>query len=146
MFEKILYPTDFSDVSKKALEYIKELKQSGLKEVIILHVIDSRILEASHGYLSGKSFDEFKSARYEDTIETLYKIEEELKNEGLEVKTRIEQGIPLQEILRVEAEENISAIVIGSHGMSNIKEMFLGSVSEKVIRKCKRPVLVVKRS
>ena len=69
-----------------------------------------------------------------------------LKNEGLEVKTRIESGIPLQEILRAEAEEDVSVIVIGSHGMSNLQEIFLGSVSEKVIRKCKKPVLVVKRN
>jgi len=47
--------------------------------------------------------------------------------------------------LSVEEEEDVSAIVIGSHGKSNIKEMLLGSVSEKVIRKSKKPVLLVKR-
>jgi len=36
-------------------------------------------------------------------------------------------------------------IVIGSHGMSNVKEMLMGSVSEQVIRKARKPVLVVKR-
>ena len=45
MFEKILYPTDFSDVSKKALEYVKKLKDAGTKEVIVLHVIDEREIE-----------------------------------------------------------------------------------------------------
>ena len=45
MFEKILYPTDFSDVSKKALEYVKKLKDAGTKEVIVLHVIDEREME-----------------------------------------------------------------------------------------------------
>jgi len=42
-------------------------------------------------------------------------------------------------------KEDISLIVIGSHGRSNLEEMLLGSVSEKVIRKCKKPVLVIKR-
>ena len=51
----------------------------------------------------------------------------------------------IQEILRVEEEENISAIVMGSHGRSNLQKIFLGSVSEKVARRCKQPVLVVKR-
>jgi len=51
----------------------------------------------------------------------------------------------LREILRVEEEEGVSIIVIGSHGKTNIKEMLLGSVSEKVIRKSKNPVLVIKR-
>ena len=58
---------------------------------------------------------------------------------------RIEKGIPFKEILRVENEEDISLIVIGSHGKSNVEEMLLGSVSEKVIRKAKSPVIVIKR-
>ncbi len=72
-------------------------------------------------------------------------IKAELNESGFDVKTRIEKGIPFRDILRVEKEEAVSVIVIGSHGKSNIEEMFLGSVSEKVIRKCKRPVLVIKR-
>jgi nucleotide-binding universal stress UspA family protein len=39
----------------------------------------------------------------------------------------------------------VSAIVIGSHGRSNVAEMLIGSVSEKVIRRCRVPVLVIKR-
>lgn len=68
-----------------------------------------------------------------------------LEGNGFAVKVKIERGIPFQIILAVEEEEDVSAIVIGSHGKSNIKEMLLGSVSEKVIRKSKKPVLVVKR-
>jgi nucleotide-binding universal stress UspA family protein len=45
----------------------------------------------------------------------------------------------------VEDEEDVSIIVIGSHGRSNIEEIFLGSVSENVMRKSKSPVLIVKR-
>ena len=45
MFEKILYPTDFSDVSQKALAYIKSLKCTGAKQVIILRVINEKKAE-----------------------------------------------------------------------------------------------------
>jgi len=48
-------------------------------------------------------------------------------------------------ILEIEAEESVSVIVLGSHGKSNVKEMLLGSVSEHVIRNCRKPVLVIKR-
>jgi len=34
MFKKILYPTDFSDVSKKALNYLVQLKDAGTKEIL----------------------------------------------------------------------------------------------------------------
>jgi len=68
-----------------------------------------------------------------------------LKESGFDVKVRIERRIPLREILRVEEEEGVSVIIIGSHGKTNIEEMLLGSVSEKVIRRSQKPVLVVKR-
>jgi nucleotide-binding universal stress UspA family protein len=68
-----------------------------------------------------------------------------LKKSGFNVKTRIDKGIPFREILKAEQEEDISVVVIGSHGASCIAEMFLGSCSEKVIRKSTKPVLVVRR-
>lgn len=68
-----------------------------------------------------------------------------MKESGFDVKVRIERRIPLREILRVEEEEGVSVIIIGSHGKTNIEEMLLGSVSEKVIRRSQKPVLVVKR-
>jgi nucleotide-binding universal stress UspA family protein len=64
---------------------------------------------------------------------------------NIKARVRIEKGIPFTEILRVEDDEDVSLIIIGSHGKSNVAEILLGSVSEKVIRKAKRPVLVLKR-
>ena len=73
------------------------------------------------------------------------KIAEKLSDAGIKTIIRIEKGIPFKEILRVEKEEDVSLIIIGSHGTSDVKEMLLGSVSEKVVRKAEKPVLVVKR-
>jgi nucleotide-binding universal stress UspA family protein len=146
MFEKILYPTDFSDVSNKALEYIKQLKEAGAKEVIVLHVINDREIE--HLFRHAEPLVTFKGVVKkieEHANKEIRAVEDYLKKSGLDVKTRIEKGIPFRNILRVEEEEKVSAIVIGSHGKSNIKEMFLGSVSEKVIRKSSKLVLVVRR-
>jgi len=146
MFEKILYPTDFSDVSKKALDYIKKLKEAGTKQVILLHVIDEREVEhISHIPGIHVSTQELQGLKEEGAKEGIRAIEAELKESGLDVKVRIERGIPLTDILRVEEEEGVSAIVIGSHGRSCVEEMFLGSVSENVIRKSKKPVLVIRR-
>ena len=81
----------------------------------------------------------------EDADHELKSLEAELKNNDLKVTTRMVIGNPLQEILKAEKEKDISIVVIGSHGKSNLEEMFMGSVSEKVVRKCKKPILVVKR-
>jgi nucleotide-binding universal stress UspA family protein len=144
MFSKILYPTDFSDVSKKALDYIKQLKEAGAKEVIVLHVLDERGFDAVALYASG-SYDELTGRILKEAREEGEKVEAALKESGFKVKIRIQRGIPLTEILKVEEEEGVSAIVIGSHGKTNLEEMLLGSVSEKVIRKSKTPVLIIKR-
>jgi nucleotide-binding universal stress UspA family protein len=131
MFKKILYPTDFSDVSKDALDFIKNLDDPGQKEVIVLHVMDTRIVELSHRYapdvvaLIEKNMEENVSRGLE-------RIEDNLKERGFAVQVRFERGTPFREILRVEEEENVSVTVIGSHGVSNVREMLLGSVSEKV--------------
>ena len=144
MFTKILYPTDFSDVSLKALDYIKQLKEGGTREVLILHVIDSRGLQAIETSVPQHSI-EFEGALMEDAERELNALETELTKYGLNVTIRLIVGNPLQEILKAEKEETISILVIGSHGKSNLEEMFMGSISEKVVRKCKKPVLVVKR-
>jgi nucleotide-binding universal stress UspA family protein len=145
MFDKILYPTDFSDVANKAMSYIAKLKEAGGKEVIVLHVIDERaigdicLLYASRGSVEMVRRIEEEAWKEMDNIGT------RLRQEGFKVKMRVERGIPFTEVLRIEQEEGVSLIVIGSHGKSNVEEMLLGSVSEKVIRRSVRPILVVKR-
>jgi len=144
MFEKILYPTDFSDVSKKALKYLAQLKDAGTKEIVVLHVIDEKGIDAISRYAAGSAEPMIREITKEANEEGK-KIEKKLMQSGLNVKIRIETGVPLKEILKVEEEEKVSAIVIGSHGKTNLEEMFLGSVSEKVIRQSKKPVLIIKR-
>jgi nucleotide-binding universal stress UspA family protein len=151
MFVKILYPTDFSDVSRKALEYVKKLKEAGAREVILAHVIDEReIVSFGAGVAWANTSMKEAEVNFKKELETearkdLDNIGSELSELGFTVKMRLETGSPFHEILRIEEEENVSLVVIGSHGKSNIKEMLLGSVSEHVVRHCKKPVLVIKR-
>jgi nucleotide-binding universal stress UspA family protein len=144
MFERILYPTDFSEVARKALPYIIGLKGAGAKDVIILYIIDER------------GIDTFRNSTVIDalTVEQEWErlalneissLKDELEKQGFHVKTQIDKGIPFVEILRVAEKEKVSAIIMGSHGKSDIVEMLLGSVTETVIRNAKQPVLVVRR-
>lgn len=149
MFKKILYPTDFSDASKKALDYVKQLREAGAKEVIVLHVIDDREIPGFIGPdegapVSGMQVEKMITLMEEDAEKETRATEAELRESGFDVRVRIEKGIPFRDILRVEEEEEVSVIVVGSHGKGVVKEMLLGSVSEKVIRKSKKPVLVIK--
>lgn len=86
-----------------------------------------------------------RQAQEEDARKRLAPLVAGLKEAGLKVKRRIEPGVPKLKILQIEREENVDAIILGSHGRSNLKEMVLGSVSEYVIRHSEKPVIVIKR-
>ncbi|WP_319524481.1 universal stress protein [uncultured Desulfosarcina sp.] len=146
MFGKILYPTDFSDVATKALDYIKQLKEAGSQEVVILHVINQRIIDGlmRHAMLES-DIENWRSKAREVADESMAEMRRDLEAIGFKVTCLVKTGFPWQKILAVEEAESPSVIVIGSHGRTNLGEVLLGSVSDRVIRKCRRPVLVVKR-
>jgi nucleotide-binding universal stress UspA family protein len=143
MFKKILFPTDFSDVSQKAVKYIKQLKGAGAQEVIVLHVIDEKELlvlsRVPDQYLKITTLMEKEIAK------ELAVVEADMAAEGFSVKSKVKTGKPFTEIMMTATEEKVSIIVVGSHGKSNIGEMLMGSVSENVIRHAKVPLLVISR-
>ncbi|HMB20010.1 MAG TPA: universal stress protein [Spirochaetota bacterium] len=149
MFKKILYPTDFSQCADNVIPYLKKFKDSGTKEIVVLHVIDLRYT----GYVESASWfgevmpyfkiDLFNTMK-EEAEKKLKSIQKKL-SPHFKVKVRIEDGVPFKTIIEVAEKERVNLIAIGSHGKSNIEEMLLGSVSEKVIRKSDKPCMVIKR-
>jgi len=134
---KILYVTDFSENALKAFHLMKTCRQEGEKEVILLHVQDTRRL---YPYLRDKMAD---FNRIDE--ERLAELRRQLTFVGYSVRSRIETGIPFVEINNIAAEENVTLIVLASHGRSNIREALLGSVAEAVVQHHVRPVLIVPR-
>jgi len=64
--------------------------------------------------------------------------------EGVEVTAVIKQGGAWLEIIEYAKAENCDMIVLGTHGHGPVQHMLMGSVAEKVVRKAKHPVLVVR--
>ena len=56
------------------------------------------------------------------------------------------QGSPAREIARMADELQATLVIVGTHGRSGLKRLFLGSVAEGVVRYCHCPVLVIKDS
>ncbi len=152
MFTKILFPTDLSDVSQAVIPYIKELKGAGVQEVVLLRVISNKSMESMRAgmALAGKEvagfFNEAVQTIIDEARQQLNDLAEELKSEGLTVTSLVETGAPQQRILEIADTEQVSAIILGSHGKSNLSTALLGSVSDHVIRHAKQPVLVIKRT
>jgi nucleotide-binding universal stress UspA family protein len=151
MFRKVLYPTDFSVCAQKALGALGLLRKAGCEEVVVLHVLDEgqiNIVEWGLGEL-GEPVEENLSSifRRRRTLaeERLSKVRAEIEAAGMQVTSLLRQGVPFREILGVADEEEVSLVVIGSHGRSNIGEVLLGSVCDQVVNNARQSVLVVKR-
>lgn len=150
MFRKILYPTDFSDGAKNALKYIIKLKEAGTEEVIILNIIHGLESETIRDgcIRTGLVTEEVMVDIYGDAIKNetkkAEKILSEIKAEGLKGSILIEVGDPASRILEISNKNNVSLIVMGAYGKNKNIEFLIGSVTEKVYRHAKVPVLIVR--
>ena len=143
--KKILVPSDFSKSSDVALEKAVDLAEKFDAKIVLLHAIpeESSIV---HSYLGDKSSRELKKRLVNDTEELFKKqIEKVLSGRNVEVETVVKFGEPYYEILRLEKETDIDLIVIASHTKSFFEDVFFGSTTEKVVRRSKKSVFVVRQ-
>ncbi|HOI58951.1 MULTISPECIES: universal stress protein [unclassified Methanoculleus] len=151
MFERILFPTDFSEPSMKVLGYIPALKEAGTREVVLVHVIDQKeitlIAMGGQGFLGTVPDQETETQRQlrEEIQHRILDVRRALEKHGVKVTVRTPVGSPGKEIVAAADAEGASLIVLGSHGRSNIRDRLLGTVSEYVIKNANQPVLVIKR-
>lgn len=145
MIKRILYPTDFSEHSNRCVDYILHIRECGIEEVVLLHVADIHII-AETEIMFEESVDENKMI--ENCKQTAQKKLEALASRfqqaGLKTRTMIRVGIPFIEINDAADEVDASLIVLGHSGHSLTKELLMGSTAEKVARKSKRPVLLIR--
>lgn len=143
MFERVLFPTDFSECNLKILDYVSELKKVGVREIVLIRVIN---LNKVTGVAGGIDIEEYIESEQKTAELKLSELVDFLEAEGLKARyvKPIPAGDPVAEILKAAEKEKVSLILIGSRGKSVLKEILLGSVSEGVVRKAKVPVIVVK--
>jgi len=80
----------------------------------------------------------------EDVEATLKEAAEQIKKDGLEVKTYAREGDPADAILDVAEEENADLIVVGNKGMTGAKRFLLGSVPNKVSHHAPCSVMIIR--
>ncbi|AMQ19393.1 universal stress protein [Thermococcus peptonophilus] len=152
MFRKVLFPTDFSEGAEEAAKRFERVNEMPVGEVILLHVIDEGAIEdLMNGY----------SLLYENEELELKEVEEKLKMKAMErlqskvedvkrifktekVKPVVRFGIPWEEIVRVAEEEDVSLILLPTHGKLGFSKELLGSTAMRVVKKTLRPVLLLK--
>jgi nucleotide-binding universal stress UspA family protein len=135
---KILHPTDFSENALRSFRLLKTCRPDIEKEIILLHVQDTRRL-FPHMKDKLEEFDRIDRER-------LAEMKRQLVFVGYTVHTMLKTGVPFVDINKIAEAEDVTMIVMASHGRSNISEAFTGSVTEAVALHHVRPLLVIPRN
>jgi nucleotide-binding universal stress UspA family protein len=132
--ETILVATDFSRGSDLALERALLLPLAPGAEFHIVHVLPPG--------LPAKLRKEAESAAEERLGRIVSRVRKRAGNE-LEVTSELLRGQPFVEMIRSSRDREVDLIVVGRHGRRRIRDMFIGTTAERVLRNGDTPVLVV---
>lgn len=135
----ILVPTDFSKVSKNAIDYAVEIAQRMKAKLILFHVYIPVV--AADVAVVLPSLDEMGK----DCMVELKKIEKSLslKHKGLQIECACKCGFVVNEINQFAKEKEIDLIVMGMQGAGYLSEKLVGSNTTMLMRNSKRPVLAI---
>tara|TARA_R110001592_G_scaffold38190_6_gene126278 strand:+ start:573 stop:1406 length:834 start_codon:yes stop_codon:yes gene_type:complete len=139
--KKIIVPIDFSDHSENALKAAALLSKKVNIEIYALHMLDIQEVNLSQSaeFTQEKAvfFLKLAEVRFKKFLQKDYLV-------GVKVVPIIKHYKVFSEINAIAKEVSADFIIMGSHGASGLKEFFMGSNTEKVIRYAETPVLVVK--
>jgi nucleotide-binding universal stress UspA family protein len=140
MFKKILVPLDGSEIAAKILPKVAEFAKSCQAKVTLLHVCYSGV-----GALSGEASPgviENAEAQEQKFCSTfLAQAAKDLQNQGLEVDSACEDGVPAREIIAFAQNKGYDLIVLGTHGAGEVA-WYMGGVADKVASHATVPVLL----
>ena len=148
--KKILYATDLSKNSSFAFLYATDMARSHDATIVMLHAIEP--IPAYAAAYTGIT-DELKRKQQEETVDEIRtrlgdfcrKAESQIGPPCVELVSKIlvPRGHPPEEILNAAEEEGCDVIVLGTHGKGFLAHAFLGSVSNAVLNRTKKPVFIV---
>lgn len=140
LFSKILVSYDDSDLSKKALQKAVDIARLDEHTVLdVLHVVTV----PTNQFIVGEVYRELMESTQRYGEEIVGKTRDLLDSLSNPTHTFVREGQPVRTILKFASENGYDLIVIGSRGLSGVKE-FLGSVSHGVVQRSGIPVLIVK--
>lgn len=141
---KFLLPTDGSQNSLRAAHSLLKIAKSHVEaDYIVLSVYQGTFLggEAALASIERNEILEYARSSAREAVEKTGAI---LKEAGVEVKELIKEGDPGPVIVDTAKSLDVNQIVLGARGISKVKELFMGSVSRKVVHLSECAVTLVK--
>ena len=154
--KNILYATDLSENARYALKYASVIANRFEATITVLHVLEE-LSPSFSGMVSeivGKDrWTDLKKRNEEKIIESIRTRIEDLCNETnqnpqgfsfIVQKIIVEIGHPADQIIHYAEKKEFDMVIMGSHGQGFFSEAMIGSTSRRVLRRCTKPVLVVR--
>jgi universal stress protein A len=141
--QRILAPTDFSELSKQGLTSALELAETFGAKLLLLHVVEPPtypIEGIMPSHLGTTMLDDLERQASRDLAPML----SETHGSIVEVTRRVVAGIPYRKIVEVAEEEKSDLIVMTTHGRTGFSHLVMGSVTEKIVRTAPCPVLTIR--
>ncbi|OBX22565.1 MULTISPECIES: universal stress protein [Bizionia] len=140
--KKIIVPIDFSEYSEYALETAAILAKKNNAEILALHMLElseAILTKGSDGQMETVFFIKLAEKRFTEFLDKSYL-------DGVKVTPIVKHFKVFSEVNEVAKVNQADLIIMGSQGSSGIKEYFVGSNTEKVVRYSEIPVLVIKHN
>lgn len=138
----IILPIDFSESTDKLVAgAIKFAKETNGK-IFLIHVAPTDIGFAI-GDMGFQYFPEVEQNEIKQELSQLNNLEQQIIAQDVDCEHLLKQGIAGDVILEFGRAKNADYIVMGSHGRSNMYDVFIGSLTKELTRRSKIPVLVI---
>jgi len=155
LFRKILVPLDGSEHSLRAFEIAVQMAKKFDGKITLIHVYSvgvrpvvmhepTTLTPSWVPVMAPAEFSKVVDASRKAGANILADSKKRAEAEGIQVERLLKEGHTVQEILKTAKEGAFDLIVMGARGVSKIREILLGSVSDGVIRNAPCPVLVTK--
>ena len=140
--QRILIPVDFSESTNLLLDWGTYLTREHTAALTLLHAyhLPVEFQQIEGAYLP----PDFWASVRTDAEGSLMRLAEPLRASGLEVESALCEGYAGSVIVEESARREVDLIVIGTHGLSGLKHLLLGSIAERVVQKAPCAVLSVK--
>jgi len=137
MYDAVLCPTDGSETADAALDVATAVADTHGATLHVLNVADTN--QPSLARIEGQVRDVLEGEGRDVVDEAASKA----RQSGVDVVAEVIQGGPSRTICDYVTDRGIDLVVMGSRGKSTMKQIVLGSVTERVVRNAAAPVLVV---
>ena len=144
-YQNILVPVDGSETSFAAVAKAAELAKAFGSRITVVQVLTLDPYIAAEYITANQTNDLIERARA-SIVKTLEEAKLKFTEQGVEAETKLLEGqVIAREISNAAKELNADLIVIGSHGRTGLKKLFLGSVAQSILSEGTTPVLVVRQ-